>query len=740
MRIDDQMTEIIDLIKRSNQIAISSDPGSGKSTRIPPALVRAGLKVLVLEPRRISAVSLATYISEQQNQAVGSLIGYQVRGDSKRSTQTKALFATEALLPKYLDRDPALSDWDVIILDEFHERHIHTDIAWALLNQIQRELRPDLKIVLLSATLNFQEIKKRWPDAQTLHISNPPHPLEIRYLDIARGKTDMYSIRPMLIDWLTSRAFDGDVLVFLPGYGDIERCRNDLLSSKKLAPHIKIFELYGSQSLVEQRLALEKSPQQKIILATNVAESSITIDGVRTVVDSGIERVAWANSKSGLTELKNERISKSSAIQRAGRAARQAAGTCYRLWSEAEQTTLDDFHLAEIHRSELSEALYAILACGWNPIDPNFVWFEKPLAQRIQDNLDRLRSLNLVDESFRINTKKNSVAQYPIGLRGSLYLESLREQGQDITDWDFAIAVWIATPDGKSPRDLVYQRDAEATARHLGKPKARFPLDTDKFTLNEAQTHALTQAIPDRLFERRSEGKPAVKLSCGRGAQLQISHSHANDKYGFALMLREADPDALISLWEPTTRTTYEKVVARRSTSKPVVHENFADAKLIKIQNLLVRAKIFQNHCDKTFDLQIIVEQAAQNLRESYPKKTWPELEADILSWTQGMCDQKSWARFEKSCPTHWVLPKSGRPCELLYVSDSRVELHARLQEFLGCKDHPHICEGAIPLTVVLLSPAKRPLQITQRLAEFWTGSYLEIKKEMKARYPKHDW
>lgn len=740
MQIDQQMPQILDLVKQSAQIAISSDPGSGKSTRIPPALVKAGYRVLVLEPRRISAMSLATYISETGHTPVGREIGYQVRGDSKRSAATKALFVTEALLPKYLDNDPALSDWDVVILDEFHERHIHTDIAWALLNQIQKELRPELKIILLSATLNLEEVKKRWPDVESLHIKNPPHPLELRYIEVPKALTDPRAVRQALVQLIVNQPFAGDVLVFLPGFGDIERCQQDLLANKKLSSSTLIMPLYGSQSLSEQRRVLQKSSQQKIILATNVAESSITIDGVRVVIDAGLERVAWANTKSGLTELKTQRISKSSATQRAGRAARQGPGVCYRLWNESEQSALDEFALAEIHRSDLSEVLYAILASGWDPLGDDFVWFEKPLAQRLQDSWQRLLSLGLVDEARHLRAERKALAAYPIGLRGAIYLESLLTRHHKPQASDFAIAAWISSPDGRSPHDTNYVRDAEAAARHHGHGVPSFPREIDLHPLREWQEAALIDAIPDRFFERRAPESAAVKLQSGRGATLQQPHQHSGERYGFALMLREADPDAVAQLWVPATKATYLKLQPRSEAKAAKPHTNFWDADLPRVQNLLRRAEIFKKVCLASFDLRETLEQAAQSLRDAQPKAEWSSLESDILAWTQGMNDQKVWKRFEAACPTHWTLPRSGRHAELRYIDTTRIELHARLQEFLGQTDHPMIAEAQIPLTLVLLSPAQRPIQITQRLGEFWGGSYLEIKKEMKARYPKHDW
>ncbi|HVJ64252.1 MAG TPA: ATP-dependent helicase C-terminal domain-containing protein [Bdellovibrionota bacterium] len=737
------MAEIVGVIEGNARVAISSDPGSGKSTRIPPALVRAGHRVLVLEPRRISALSLATYISEQQGTKVGERFGYQVRGDSKRTKDTQALFVTEALLPKFLDSDPFLSEWDVVVLDEFHERHLHTDLAWALLNKIQRELRPELKLVLLSATLNLAEVRKRWPDVSVLHIENPPHPLHIEQMEVAKSLSDPHALRRALVDTLTTRRFEGDVLVFLPGTGEIRRAHEDLQRALRGRTDLEIMELYGAQSLDEQRRVLKRSDRKKIILATNVAESSITIDGVRTVIDSGLERVAWANSKSGLTELKTERISKSSATQRAGRAARQAAGTCIRLWSSSEQSALDDFALAEIHRSDLSETLYSVLSSGWNPLGEDFVWFERPQDQRLQDSWQRLLFLKLVTSETSLAPERAHLAQYPTGVRGAIYLEELHRVQHEISALDLFIAAMVSSPEGRTPTDAAYLRDVDALARHFKVGRIHPPKDFDLGHLSEAQRLALGAAAPDRVFERRSAGSASVKLQSGRGATLASPHTHAGEKYGVAVLLREADPDASIALAAVLDKKEFQRLSARPEEKAKIASLKTIDPfapELETIQKLLARAEIFRALLLPSFDLKPLIQSAAESLAEMHPKRDLDSLQGEILAWVQGMSPQSEWRRFESACPTHYTLPRTGRTVALQYQNPERVELHARLQEFLGVTEHPRIVEGHIALTLVLLSPAMRPIQITQRLEDFWTGSYVQIRKEMKSRYPKHDW
>jgi ATP-dependent helicase HrpB len=749
MKIDDQIAEILELISKNNHVAISSDPGSGKSTRIPPALIQAGYRVLVLEPRRISAISLANHISKTLGTQVGDPIGYQVRGDQKRSKKTKALFATEALLSKYLISDPDLSDWDVVILDEFHERHLHTDIAWALLNQIQKELRPELKVVLLSATLNFEEIERSWPEVKTLHVVNPPYPLATQYIDTSKSSRDPHSLRRLLlqilVDQIKGQKFWGDILIFLPGVFEIRRLHEDLNNALRAVPEaetIKIVELYGSQSLQEQNDALKKVSVQKIVLATNVAESSITIDGVRHVIDTGLEKVTWSNSKSGLSELKIQRISKSAATQRAGRAARQGAGTCLRLWSESEQSGLDEFQVAEIHRSDLSETLFLIYSAGWDAFSSDFQWFEKPHEQRLKDSLTRLMSLNLIDAERKLSSKHQKLSSYPIGLRGAIYLHEIQSIGVKPTHADCQIASLIAAPEGRSVSDLSYLRDTETLAQFLKIPSGSHK---QEFTLSDSQVVALTLAAADRAFVRRSQGSANIKLLSGRGATLSPPDQHPNENFGIALLLRESDPDAIVATFVPIDKKHYQKIESsferlKKEPNKAPSKPNIFSPELDLVQTVIKRAALYKAHVDPSFDLLPTLTSAADSILESNPNFDFEKNQTELLNWAQGMSSPKTWARFELACPSQFELPRSGRLVPLHYTTDTRVELHAKLQEFLGLTTHPRIAENKIRITLVLLSPAMRPIQITQRLEDFWQGSYPEIKKEMKARYPKHEW
>lgn len=745
MLIDQQIPKILSLIKEANQIAISSDPGSGKSTRIPPALVQSGYRVLVLEPRRISAISLADYISFNLQEPVGNTVGYQVRGDTKKSTKTKALFATEAMLAKYLEKDPLLSGWDIVILDEFHERHIHTDVAWALLNQIQTHLRPELKIILLSATLNLSEINKKWPKSKTIHIQNPPHPLTIKHLSAPKALSDFSSVAQSLMTALNDPDLVGDVLVFLPGQREISQARSAIVNHPKVSKSHVVYELFGSQSLQDQKLALKKSSKPKIILATNVAESSITIDGVQTVIDSGLERISWSNSKSGLTELKTKRISKSSATQRAGRAARQAPGLCIRLWTEHEQSALEEHSVAEIHRSDLSEPLYTILKSGWDPKSASFMWFEEPHSQKISDGFQKLRDLKIVDLSNHLIENHPRASEYPIGLRGALYLETLlKSKHYTLSGIDLTIASWIAAPEGRSPKDPSYLRDVESLKVFLSLKELRIPSEVSTITLNEHQESALAASIPDRIFEKRSSSSNLVKLSSGRGAKLNHHNPHSQSSYGFALILREADPDVLIETYAECSKAIYQSCLTKEkdSETQTIVSgaELFWSNPSNELKQFLARAQCYKKWCDNSFEIKPLLNQALDYLlAEQKNQNKIPEFR-EIIAITQGLCLPHIWKHFNSECPEFWTLPKSQKQAPLIYASEDRVELHARLQEFLGVSTHPKIAQNQLPITLVLLSPARRPIQITQRLEDFWTGSYTQIKKEMKARYPKHDW
>ncbi len=395
--IDDQLPAITDSLRHHAHLIITAAPGAGKTTRVPPALIRSAIlppespNLIMLQPRRVAARAAAERIAAENQWQIGGAVGYHIRFEKRYGPHTRIRILTEAILTRMLLEDPTLDGIGAVLLDEFHERNIHTDLALAFLREVQQTLRPDLKIIIMSATLDAAPVAAFLGDAPILAVPGRTFPIDIAYRPARDGPLETHLAR-IMDDALSA---DGDVLVFLPGVGEIERARRALLPFER--DNITILPLHGSLESADQQRALAPDPEhrRKIILATNIAETSLTIDGVRTVIDSGLARVASFDPDRGMDRLDLQPISKASAAQRAGRAGRQAPGRAFRLWSPQEDAHLPEFALPEVERIDLAPALLAVHAWGGSP--QTFGWFERPPQERLaaaEELLDLLGALH----------------------------------------------------------------------------------------------------------------------------------------------------------------------------------------------------------------------------------------------------------------------------------------------------------------------------------------------------------
>ncbi len=562
--IDDYLPQVLDQVARSGALVLQAEPGAGKTTRIPPALLDAGLaelpgtgagQIIVLQPRRIAARAAAMRISSERETELGGETGYQVRFERRSSRSTRILICTDGIFLRLLQDDPMLEQVSVVIFDEFHERSIDSDLALAMVRQVKRDLRPDLRIIVMSATLDTTPIASYLDGCPTLACPGASHPLEIEYLPFpASASTDRLAYDG--VNQMLSRR-SGHLLVFLPGIAEIRQTQallQPLVSQEKMG----LMTLYGDMPLQDQQQVLESSTQRKIILATNIAETSLTIDGVTTVVDSGLSRVNRLDSRLGLNRLDLQRISKASANQRAGRAARTAAGSCLRLWSEREHQMLREFEDPEISRVDLSQCLLQLFAWGETDVR-SFPWFELPPESSLEQSLqllDRLESLKsgqitdlgrkmsslplqprlarLLVEGERLGHAKRAALcaallseREPFRRRSGERLRSEHHSDSDVLDRLIAIEEFanngvrdsavgeILTGPVKQVLRAGDQLIRLCSDRSDGKAPDAFETDSDV-----AIRKALLAAFPDRLCRRRDEKGRRALMVGGRGVRL----------------------------------------------------------------------------------------------------------------------------------------------------------------------------------------------------------------------------
>ncbi len=790
LHIDSFLSKISESLLSHNNLIISAAPGAGKTTRVPVELSRHTTKqVWVLEPRRIAAVSAASRIAEEQGWELGQEVGYQVRFDSKFSASTKILFLTEALLLRKLKSDPDLASVGVIVLDEFHERSLHVDLALACLKELQELARPDLKIVVMSATLNAQQISEYLTTAPIVDVPGQSFPLQVVYHDkgqILRTGPEFLQRMKELIFKAVQKVPHGDILCFLPGQGEIKKLFSDLVQT--LPKTYEIFELHGQLSLADQRRVLKPCPGRKVILATNVAESSITIDGVSVVVDSGLARIQEQDLATGFDILRVGKISKASATQRAGRAARQGPGTVFRAWSKSEESTQKDFELPEIDRVDLSESVLLLSGLGISNFDA-FSWFQKPSDKRLHMSLDFLVVLGALDKDHLLTFDGKQLGSFPLHPRlGKLLLE-----GQKRNCFPLACKLAVLLSEGgRSSAPLVFEENDLWVADFSSKFEERMYhqlLDMWKAATQQKYDADLQQELlflvyKDRLCRRRQANSPEAKMAGGRGVQLHTKSSVRKSLYFLALSIKDGhhganstvftafglDTDfveAKLKLEKELVKTitwdadsnrfwTLEEwqwqglslgSTQRKPATAAEVQERLVDVVLARWNQLLEKneelAQFLQRLAFLNKSHPQILPFTEEQIRNSLEQACYGETsvekiyEKDLVYFFKNNMDSEWIETLEKECPPHWVVP-TGNRLRVKYSLEQGPSVEVRLQELFGLQQVPIFCGQA--LTLFLLAPNYRPVQVTRDLASFWKNGYPEVRKEMRSRYPKHSW
>jgi ATP-dependent helicase HrpB len=787
-------------------LVLQAPPGSGKTTRVPLALLDAawleGRRILMLEPRRLAATNAARYMASLREEPVGATVGFSIRYQSKTGPATRLEVITEGLLVNRLQSDPELDGVGLVIFDEFHERSLQADLALALCRDIQQGLREDLRLLVMSATLDAEPLARLLDDCQVVSATGRSFPVDIVYL----AETG-----PARIAEATAQAIrralqetGGDLLAFLPGSGEIHRCC-DLLSD--LTPRVALRPLYGGLPFADQEAAILPGPWRRVVLATNVAETSLTIEGIATVVDCGWERRPRFDAARGMTRLETVRISRASAAQRAGRAGRLGPGRCYRLWTAGTEGSLLPFTPAEIRHADLAPLAFELARWGV-PNASGLCWLDPPAAGQLAAARRLLTELGALDERGTLTCLGRKMAQFPAHPRLARLLTAAVEEGRpglgsdlvallserDLLAGDRQSVRATGSSDlldrlealrrDRSPRSAAVRR-AAAFWRKRSAAINREPA-ADPVTIGRL----LACAYPDRIGRRRTPGSPRYLLRNGQGATLAtgsvvrdaewlvavetfgrstgedeirlasaLDHTAIEERYGSDLAWRRE------AGWD----TAADRVVARevRRLGAIVLQERPVAAS--PDDSLPALLDLIRHRGPDILPWRPAARQLRARvacLHHHLAEQDWPDwsdqallgdLENWLPDWLAGVKNRSDLQRIDLSAaltarlgwqrlkeldrlaPERLEVP-SGARIRLDYTAGELPVLAVKLQEMFGLAETPRLAEGRVPVLIHLLSPAGRPLAVTRNLRSFWDTVYPEVRKEMKGRYPKHPW
>jgi len=758
--IDRWLPDIRAQVDRHRALILSAAPGAGKSTRLPPALIASG-PVILLQPRRVAARAVATRIAQEQGWTIGREVGWQIRFEKRFSAETRLLVVTEGILAARLHQDPLLSDFTTIVLDEFHERSVHADLGLALARQAWLA-RTDLRIVVMSATLVVHDVARFLDGAPVLTVPGEPHPLAVEYAPAQSVGDAVRELVPRT---------QGQVLCFLPGRREIERAQSEL-TAWAAASGLDVVALHGSLDGAAQDAAIRASPGRRVILATNIAETSLTVPGVSVVIDTGQVKVARYDAERGVDSLLLERVTQDSADQRAGRAARLGPGLVRRLWPAADR--LRPHREPEIARVDLAGPLLDLIAWGADPL--TFEWFETPRADRVEAALALLVRLGAIDRvsTPRLTPLGRQLARVPLHPR----LARILLDGQGAPEVAAACALLSEglTRQGgaggagaATTCDLLPLIDRFAQqpfhVRRIADELRRIASEALNGSVaahasDEMLRHALFTGYADRLGKRRSSARDRVMLASGHGAALARESGVSDGDYLVALDVvsatREGIDEARIYAasrvereWIVPSSTQVEhriddsnRVRAARVarfdaivlSETPVAVEPATAAVLLR-DAWLVREPVGPDaaivrrlrFAGIKVDLPAIVLQAAATARALDEIDLEPHLPFEV---------RRSLAAL---APLSLVVP-SGRSTTLEYGEDGSVSASVKLQELFGLAETPTVGPRQVPILFHLLAPNGRTVQTTRDLRSFWETTYLEVRKELRGRYPKHPW
>lgn len=785
------LPDLLQALDTAPQILLAAPTGAGKSTWLPLQLLQQAKlpgRIIMLEPRRLAARNVAQRLAEQLGEQPGETVGYRMRGENCVGPATRLEVVTEGILTRLLQRDPELSGVSLVILDEFHERSLQADLALALLLDVQQGLRDDLKILLMSATLDNARLSALLPDAPLIVSEGRAFPVTRRFASLSATLRFEEAVARETAQLL--REESGSLLLFLPGVAEIERVKRELAS--RVADDVDLTPLYGALPLAAQRRAiLPASPgRRKVVLATNIAETSLTIEGIRLVVDSALERKAQFDARSGVTRLLTQRISQASMTQRAGRAGRLMPGICLHLLAEDQASRAAAQSEAEILHSDLAALWIELLQWGCNQAD-QLTWLDLPPASHLRAAQRLLTRLGALDDNGKLSALGRRMAQLGGDPRLSAILCAAGQNADAAASAALLVAILEDPPRSGSPdlRDALH-RPQPQWLRRAKQWQSR--LGVSGGSVDEDRVVALLAAgFSDRLARRRDNGG-RYQLANGLGAMLD--REEGLNRYEWliapALLQGSATPDARMLLalpvdidalrqalpslvevraeveWDEDKGTLRalrrEQIGALVLKAQPMARPEPDVLHAAMLRWIAVKGLSVLGWSQEAEQLRVRLQCAAQWL----PDEAWPAVDDEALlatldTWLLpemgAVRDLKSlqavnlvtallhlltWSqrqRLDSALPTHYTVPTGSR-LPVRYHADKPPALAVRIQEMFGEASNPAVAEGRVPLVLELLSPAQRPLQITRDLAAFWRGAWPEVQKEMKGRYPKHPW
>lgn len=779
--VEEKLSDIRRVLAENASLVLTAPPGSGKTTCVPGALMDEpwleGRKIIMLEPRRIAARSSASFIASKLGTALGDLVGYQVRLERKISSSTRLEILTEGLLTQRLISNPELSDVGLVVFDEFHERSLACDLSFALALEVRRALRPDLRIMVMSATLDADEVAAHLGDAEIVRAEGRMFPVETRYLgDVPVPAAVSRAIRET----------DGDILVFLPGEGEIRRAAQSLEHIEE----IEILPLYGSLPKEEQDRVFEPSCRRKVILATSIAETSLTIPGIVCVIDSGLMRVPRFSPVTGMSELVTLPLSRDRAEQRRGRAGRVQAGVCYRLWEEGSESARPAKMTPEILDADLCPLV--LTSVSWGACSrEDLPWLTPPAASAWEQAAGLLKQLGALDGSGRLTAKGGKMSRMPMHPRLANML--LGSRSGDVALLAAIIEEGVKTREtdiGKVLDEIreLPNRPFARRALQLSKRFERFVSAGSRAARPMSEGASLALAYPDRVAKNRGNG--SFVMVSGRGAALESSDPLAKAEFLVCCELDDRSGNAKIFLASPVAREEVEEMFADYITEKEICEwdrrtdsvkavacrmlgavtlsekplKTAGSGEAVKAVIDGVRHKGVENMpcwTKESLQLKERVNFVFRHIRENDP--TWPELTDEVIlenleGFAEGVLKWRDLEKIDMFSVIDFILLSSGHDRrELDRLAPNRIEVpsgshmlvhyggdeptvEARLQECFGLFETPKVMNGKVPIVMTLLSPAQRPIQITKDLAFFWKEGYPLVRKDMRGRYPKHYW
>lgn len=793
-----------------------AEPGAGKTTQVPLAFLNEpwleGKRIIMLEPRRIAARSAASYMASSLGEAVGETIGYRVRMDSKIGQNTRIEVVTEGIMTRMLQDDPELTDIGMIIFDEFHERNLQADTGLAFAMESQSVLREDLRLLIMSATLEAEPVAKLLGDAPVIVSEGRAFLVSTHYLRSFSLEELHKGAASAIIRSLSEQ--EGDILVFLPGAREIRRTANELLRMG-LSEDVVIRELYSALPIEKQDEAIRRDSngRRKIVLSTSIAESSITIEGIKTVIDSGYMRTEVFSPRTGLPQLITRRLSRASADQRRGRAGRVSAGVCYRLWSEEEHRHLPESTIPAIRESDLTPL--ALELAVWGTRDPEqLAWLDVPPRPALTQGQTLLKQLSALDDSGSITQHGREMAL--LGLHPRLAHMLLKAQELGEASLAIRMAVLLQERDIMSRGEALRDQDMRSRVERLLAYEQGGQRFAEQDMSNEAVLQRMKQEIrklhtqlnitytvsgdlnlcglllsfayPDRIAKNR--GGTGFLMRSGRGVKLVSVQPMSRAPYIVVAAVDDQGADGNIQLASEMDELWLDKYYhGEMEQHKEVVWDAATGSIRARQKQMLgaivIKEQAYSNPTGEEIALALLQgirqeglgllqwSKAALQLRERLafmfrhdPEGNWPDVSDEglmnqaeewLLPYLEGLRNRNdirrlapgtllehmlSWEQkqqLQKEAPTHIRVP-SGSLIPINYSDPEQPFLAVRLQEIFGLQDTPRIANGRVALTLHLLSPAQRPVQVTSDLSSFWRSGYFDVKKDLKGRYPKHYW